>query len=575
MSILTCILILPLLAAAGLACVPREFRVVMRAGALLATFLSAVLAAVMFARFHAGEGYQFEQQIPWVKALGISYHVGADGINVGLILMAAIVAFAAACVSWEIQDREKEFYILLLVMAGGILGAFCSLDLFWFYFFHELALVPTFIMIGVWGRGEDRNYATFQITLYLSIGALIALVGLIALYLESGAKTFDIPQLAEYLRQPGHGLSSDAQHFIFPLLLFGFGILVSLWPFHSWAPLGYGSAPSATAMLHAGALKKFGLYGLIRVALPLMPEAAKQWMPLLAWLCLGNLVFCGWVAMRQKDFNRLIGYSSVAHMGFIFLGIATLNVIGVTGAVVIMIAHGFLAALSFGLTGYVYQQTGTLQMDQLGGLLRRLPFIGAALMMAAFAGCGLPGFANFAGEATVLFGAWDTFRLVTILAAWGALIIGAVYMLRAVRAVLQGPLPEKWDQVRDANWWRKTPFVLLLACLLVFGFFPRLLTDRIAPDVKASVVRDTAAETGAGGSRKARLSPVTQTSGLPCRRPLACLRNDRAGVLFPSRSEALPAGQQTGSLRYGRPEVCVAAASGFERPARPSLILNP
>jgi NADH-quinone oxidoreductase subunit M len=220
-------------------------------------------------------------------------------------------------VSWrEIETHDKEFYILLLVMTGGILGAFASLDLFYFYFFHELALIPTFIMIGVWGRGERRKEAAYQITLYLSIGAFIALVGLIALYLQSGAQTFDIPTLTEHIRS--NPLSTNAQHFIFPLLLFGFGILVSLWPFHTWAPLGYGSAPAPTAMLHAGVLKKFGLYGLIRIALPLMPEASRSWMQILAWLCVGNLVYCGWVAMRQKNFNWLIGYSSVAHMGFVF-----------------------------------------------------------------------------------------------------------------------------------------------------------------------------------------------------------------------------------------------------------------
>jgi NADH-quinone oxidoreductase subunit M len=219
--------------------------------------------------------------------------VGVDGINVGLVLLGAIVAFTATCVSWDIQDREKEFYILLLIMAGGILGAFASLDLFFFFFFHELALVPTFIMIGVWGRGEQKNYATFQITLYLSLGALLALAGLIALYLQSGAGTFDIPKLTEHVKN--NPLSIDSQHFIFPLLLFGFGILVSLWPFHSWAPLGYGSAPTATAMLHAGVLKKFGLYGLIRVALPMMPEGAQSWMQILAWLCLGTcFTAAGW-----------------------------------------------------------------------------------------------------------------------------------------------------------------------------------------------------------------------------------------------------------------------------------------
>ena len=226
----------------------------------------------------------------------------------------------------------------------------------------------------------------------------------------------------------------------------------------------------------------------------MLPDGAQNWMQLLAWLSLGNLVYCGWVAMRQKDFNWLIGYSSVAHMGFVFLGIATLSLIGVTGAVLVMIAHGFLAALTFGLTGYIYHQTGTLQMDRLGGLLRRLPFIGGALMMAAFAGCGLPGFANFAGEVTVFFGAWKAFRLVTILACWGALIVGAVYILRAVRAMLHGPLPEQWANLADApHPWRKAPYVLLLAGLLSFGCFPRLLTDKIQASVRDRVIPQRAA----------------------------------------------------------------------------------
>jgi NADH-quinone oxidoreductase subunit M len=478
MSILTHIFLWPLIGALLLVFVPRNYRVIIRLVALAATLVSAILAVIMFCKFVPGmSGYQFEQQIPWVDSLGISYHVGVDGLNVGLILMGAIVAFAATCCSWEIQTREKEFYILLLIMSGGILGAFASLDLFFFYFLHELALVPTFIMIGVWGRGERKNYATFQITIYLSIGALLALIGLIALYLQSGLNTFDIPALIQ-----GAKLSNSAQNFIFPLLLFGFGILVSLWPFHSWAPLGYGSAPSPTAMLHAGVLKKFGLYGLIRIALPLMPQAAHAWMNCLAWLCLGNILYVGWVAMRQRDLNLLIGNSSVAHMGFIFLGIASLNLIGVTGAVFIMVAHGFLAALTFALSGYIYQKTGTLQMSELGGLCRKLRFIGTALLMAALAGCGLPGFANFVGEITVFFGSWSVFPVVTVLAVWGGLVIGGIYMTRAVRKILHGPMPDKFANLADAtNPWRKLPYALLLACLFVFGCFPKLLTDQIEP----------------------------------------------------------------------------------------------
>ena len=499
MSILTYISGWPLLAALLLVFVPANYRVIIRFVALAATFISMVLAVDMFCHFQTGvTGFQLEQQIPWVDSLGISYHVGVDGLNVGLILMGAIVGFAAACCSWEIQKREKEFYILLLIMTGGILGAFASLDMFFFYFLHELALVPTFIMIGVWGRGERKNYATYQITIYLSIGALLALIGLIALYVQLGAHTFDLPALTKFVQDPKNALTLKAQNFIFPLLLFGFGILVSLWPFHSWAPLGYGSAPTPTAMLHAGVLKKFGLYGLIRIALPLLPQAAQGWVQVIAWLAIGNIVYVGFVAMRQRNLNLLIGNSSVAHMGIIFLGIASLSLIGITGAVFIMIAHGFLAALTFGLSGYLYNKAGTLEMGELGGLCRKLPFIGTALLMAAMAGCGLPGFANFVGEATVFFGAWSqpALRVVTVLAVWGALVIGGVYMTRAIRTTLHGPLPARWNELRDATFWRRVPFVLLLASLFIFGCFPKLLTDKIQHDVKPLITLAAPARAG-------------------------------------------------------------------------------
>jgi NADH-quinone oxidoreductase subunit M len=483
--LLTWIIGLPLAAALLIALVRREVRFGIRLIALGATLVTLLLALVLFLKFQAGlAGYQFELSVPWVKAVGINYHVGVDGINVGLIFMAALVAFAATCVSWEIQSHEKEFYILLLVMAGGILGAFASLDLFFFYFFHELALVPTFIMIGVWGRGENKNYATFNLTLYLGAGSLIALIGLIALYLQvpASARTFDLVELSNYFKT--NPMPASAQHVIFGLLLVGFGVLVALWPFHTWAAPGYAAAPAPTAMLHAGALKKFGLYGLIRIGLPLMPQGAQDWMGVLAWLCLGNILYCGWIAMRQRELNLVLGNSSIAHMGFVFLGIASLNIIGVTGAVLIMVAHGLLAALSFGLSGYVYRQTGTLDLDRLGGLLRRLPFIGAALVMAAFAGCGLPGFANFPGELLVLFGAWRGLQPFVAVAIWGGIVVAAIYMLRAVRSAMHGPMPETWANAQDASLWRKVPFALLIAALLLFGCWPRWLTDKIQPSAQ-------------------------------------------------------------------------------------------
>src|ERR1043166_4239018 len=424
---LTWIICLPVAGAVLTGLVPRNYRFVIRGLSLAATLGSMLIALKMFWQFEGAEavdGFRFQQTVSWVQSLGINYHVGVDGINLGLILMGAMVAFAAACVSWEIKTYEKEFYVLFLVMTGGILGAFASLDLFFFFFFHELALIPTFIMIGVWGRGENKNYATFNITLYLSAGALLALIGLIALYLQlpAGSRTFDLVAMTKYFA--ANRMAPAAQNQNFGLLMFGFRVLVSLWPFHTWAPLGYGAAPTPTAMLHAGVLKKFGLYGLLRVALPLMPEGAHHWLTVLAWLSLGNILHAGWVAMRQRDLHQLIGNSSVAHMGIIFLGIASFRPIGITGAVLIMVAHGFLAALTFGLSGYLYNQTGTLNMDRYGGLLRRLPFVGTALVIAMMAGCGLPGFANFAGEVLVLFGVWDS-RLpgFVVAAAWGALII--------------------------------------------------------------------------------------------------------------------------------------------------------
>lgn len=474
-------ILFPLLGAIAVACTPSTYRFLIRIIAIVSTALSLLCGIVVFLSFDAGvSGYQFKESLTWVESLGIQYKVGVDGINVGILLMGTIVAFAATCMSYLITERLKEFYLLLLVMIAGILGAFASLDLFFFFFFHELALIPTFIMIGVWGKGENRNYATFNITLYLSVGALLALIGLTALYLTANPRTFDIEVLTQQFSQTP--MAEGRQHLIFPLLLFGFGILVSLWPFHTWAPLGYAAAPTPTTMLHAGVLKKFGLYGLLRIALPLMPQAAQTWVGVLAWLCLGNIIYNGFVAMRQRDLNLLLGNSSVAHMGFIFLGLASLSLVGITGAVLIMIAHGLLAALSFAISGFFYKQAGTLDMDKMGGFLQRMPFVGSAFLMAAMAGCGLPGFANFVGEVMTLFAAYKELPLFTSIAVWGGLVIAAIYMLRAVRDILHGPLPDEFAAISDAEgWWRKLPYVLLFVTLLLFGLWPSALTKKIEP----------------------------------------------------------------------------------------------
>lgn len=519
MSPVSWMILLPLMAAGALALLPRERVGWARTITLGVTAWVALIGLRLLAGFDDATvgpgGYRFVQQIPWVPSLGISYFVGVDGISLGMLVMGSLVAFAAACMANEIRERVREFHLLLLVMTGGVLGAFAFLDIFLLYVFHELALIPTFLMIGIWGRGERRGYAAFKITLYLTLGALVALVGLLALYLQSGLKTFDLVALTEHLA--ANPIGAAEQRFIFPWLLFGLGVLVSLWPFHTWAPLGYGVAPTATAMLHAGVLKKFGLYVLLKVALPLLPEGAQAWMPVLLWLCLGNILYCGWVAMRQRDLNQLIGNSSVAHVGFVFLGLASLTVVGLTGAVVVMVAHGFLAALSFALSGWLYRQKGSLDMTRMGGLLRQLPFVGTAMVMAMMAGCGLPGFGNFVGEVLVLFGTWQGDGVqpggppwVVVAAAWGALLVAALYMLRAVRTMFHGELAEGWREVGDARGWQaRLPFVILLGALLVLGVWPRILTDRARPAVEA-IAAAVAQGTGTGTGTGAPVASVVQ-----------------------------------------------------------------
>lgn len=525
---ITSILLTPLVTILVILCLPASLRVPIRLAAVIGAAITAWKAIGLFAATAPGVAtLQHEQIIPWVTLtqFTIAYHVGVDGINVGLILAAALVGFAAVCVSWDIERQTKIYYVLLLAIVAGAIGAFASLDLFFFYFFNELALVPTFIMIGVWGRGAEKTAAAFKITLYLTLGAMTALAGLVALYVQSGAHSLDVVELQKHLA--ANPLPVSTQFWLFPVLLVGFGTLVGLFPFHSWAPDGYAAAPTATAMMHAGILKKAGLYALIRVAWPFFPDGVNAWLPVLMWMTIGNLVYCGFVAMRQRDLNLLLGNSSLAHMGFAFLGLASLTTIGVTGTVLVMVAHAFLAALCFALSGFLHARTGTLEMARFGGLLQRLPFIGAVTIAAFMAGCGLPGFANFAGEVSVLFGAWKSvgtsLHWAVVAAAWGGLIIGAVYMLRAIRQILHGKLAPEWEKLEEFRtaeelpagevegheastagttltwilhsalggtlwgYWRRMPYLLLLGTLILFGFAPNILITRIQPAVKEIV----------------------------------------------------------------------------------------
>ena len=433
---------------------------------------------------HAAGGFQFVQNIPWVVPLGISYHLGVDGINSLLILLLGAVSFAAVLVSASIKERIKEYYVLLLITIIGTYGAFLSLDIFFFYFFHEVAAVPVFLMIAIWGS-ERRQFAAMKLTLYLMAGAAIALIGLLALYLATGLQTFDLVQIQQQLAS--HPLPIPVQNWIFPLIVVGFGITLTLWPFYTWAPAGYAEAPTAISMLHAGVLKKMGAYAIIRFAIQLMPQAAHAWMPIIAGLAIVNIIYCGLVALTQRDLKYILGYSSCSHMGYILLGLACFNMIGLNGVVYLMFAHGIMIALAFALTGFVVDQTKTRNLDELGGLLKCMPFIGTCFMMAALASAGIPGFANFVAEILVLLGSWDQYRWLTVGAIFG-LVITAIYLLKAIRLGFQGPLNPRFARLADAQTLSaKFPYVMLLALLILVGCLPSIILTHIGSSTKTII----------------------------------------------------------------------------------------
>jgi NADH-quinone oxidoreductase subunit M len=493
---LSIVVLLPLAAAFVAFLLPAKKPGAIRALAIFATGVSLLLTLSLFARFdRTASGFQFVRGWEWVPQLGINLRFGVDGISMALLLLVGFVSFAGTLVSHEIHERQKEYYILFLALTTGISGTFCSLDLFFFYFFYELAVIPMYLLIGIWGslpagvHGRTKEYATMKLTLYLTAGAVLALIGLLTIY-WAGGRTMDIPTLQRNLQ-----LEAGAQRWVFPCLLFGFGFLASMWPFHTWSPLGYAAAPTAASMMHAGVLKKLGAYGIIRLALPLLPAGARHWADLIAVLACFNILYAGWSALTQKDWKFVIGYSSVSHMGYVLLGIATLNVVGVSGAVLLMFAHGVMAALTFSLIGFFYHQTHNRFVPDLSGLARQVPFIGVCMVMAVMASSGLPGFANFVSEVMVFIGAWQqgslVFRVATICAVWG-IVVTATYLLWAVRTSFFGPFDAQWSMLKDAISLRQRfPYALLLAVLLVVGFCPRLLTDIIQQSVAASVVAAT------------------------------------------------------------------------------------
>ena len=455
--------------------------------AYVAFALPALFALDVWTRFAAApkdHGYAFlTRYSTGLDGLGISLHLGLNGISLPLFVLAGLVGCAAGLYALQSgAERLKIYLMLLLIMLGGLMGVFASVDVFFLYFFHELALIPTFIMVGIWG-GRDRTYAAMKLTIYLTLGAMVSLIGLIALYVKSGAQSFDLIVLRDYLAlQP---LGDVLQNHIAVFLLFGLGVLVSLWPFHTWAPLGYGAAPSSAAMLHAGVLKKFGLYALIQVGLPLLPAGLAHWAHPLAWLAVvGNVLVIGLVTIAQRDLKQMLGFSSVMHMGYAFLGIATMSVLGIGGVVLLMVAHGLSIALLFLLSTSVHHRTHTFAMDEMGGLAQKTPVLAAFFVAGTFASIGLPGFANFWGELTIFVALWKFSPLITALAVLGV-IISAIYGLRSAARVFFGPATEQLAAVTaahppaDLRWNEKIPALILLAALFFLGFWPKSVTTAL------------------------------------------------------------------------------------------------
>ncbi len=455
-----------------------------------APFAIAVKLAIAFPSSANALGYAFDCNYNLgLEAIGVYLHLGLNGVGLPLYLLASIVGLAAGLYALQSQaERKVDYLTLLLIMHGGLMGVFASVDVFFFYFFHELALIPTFIMIGLWG-GRGRRAAAMEMTIYLTLGAMLSLAGLIALHTTSGKDTFDLITLREtFAQQAITGFTGET---IAGLLLFGFGILVSLFPFHSWAPRGYAAAPSSAAMLHAGVLKKFGLYGLIQIAYPLLPAGMAHWSHALVWLALGNVLIIGFVTMAQRDLKLMLGYSSVMHMGYAFLGIATVSVMGISGAVMMMFGHGLSVALLFLLATSIHHRTNTYDMYEMGGLAKHAPVLSAFFVAGTMASIGLPGFANFWGELVIFTALWNMSPWVCAVAVSG-IIISAVYGLRAAARIFFGEETRRFSEqlavvpAKDLTWSEKVPALILLVALFVVGFWPKSISESLNEGVQKS-----------------------------------------------------------------------------------------
>ena len=484
-------LLAPFVAAMILVFVPNHRPIVVKSIAAGAGLISTLLSFYMLYAYDTAKGgYQFEERYTWAKELGISFHLGVDGISIPLVLASSLLLLAGVFVSWHIKERPKEFFIFLMVLAAATIGVYVSLDLFFLYFFYEMSVLPMYPLLGVWGSHtkaylenkdtgqrdslrfffnfaqNSKEYAAMKLTLFLSAGAVMALLAILVIYATSGLNSFDIVELQNH-----HQVPKELHSILFLLIFFGFASIAPLWPLHSWSPVGHAAAPAAVSMLHAGALLKLGHFSIIRVGYTLLPEAAKEWMPLAAVLCLFSIVYGGLVAYFQRDTKYVIGYSSSSHMGYIFLGMAALNMISLTGAVLYMFAHALATGMLFAVAGWVYDQTHTRDIPSLGGLVKKMPFMTGIFILAVAASFGLPGTVNFMGELMILVGSWERYPFQTIVAVLG-IGLTLAYLFKMMRQVFFGEFKPEFEHAHDAGLIDRLPLLTMLAASLYFGLFP-------------------------------------------------------------------------------------------------------
>ncbi len=478
----------------------RAVRLVAAAAALTTLATSAFLA---WAYDPAAPGYQFASRLPLVAPFGISYAVGLDGLSLVLMVLTALIITGGVFASWTLTHREQEFFVLLLLLTTGVFGVFASLDLFVFFLFYELAVLPMYLLIGIWGTGR-KEYAAMKLTLYLLFGSAFILVGILVLYFAAGAGSFYLPDIQ------AAALPAGVQRWVFPALYLGFGILAGIWPLHTWSPDGHAAAPTAVSMLHAGVLMKLGAYGVVRVAMPVLPEGALLWAPLMGTVAVVNIVYGALAAAAQRDFKYVIAYSSVSHMGIVMLGAATLTPAGLTGSAFQMFAHGIMTGLFFALVGLVYEKAHTRDLDAMGGFAARMPAAATCFVIGGLSSLGLPGLAGFVAEFLTFLGAWRSAHPWWLVPALLGTLITAVYILRAVRRIFFGPFDTaRYPDLAEAQGAERVAPLLLAAILIVTGLFPGLVTAPVA-DALRPVLDELAA---AGAVTAARVPPGAPAGG--------------------------------------------------------------